>query len=29
MEPIGFAGKQDWNIVHDFAPWIWGAAVIS
>jgi multiple sugar transport system substrate-binding protein len=25
VEPIGFAGKQDWNIVHDFAPWIWGA----
>ncbi len=25
VEPIGFPGKNDWNVVHNFAPWIWGA----
>ncbi|MGB9679134.1 MAG: sugar ABC transporter substrate-binding protein [Thermoanaerobacteraceae bacterium] len=22
---IGFPGKNDWNVIHNFAPWIWGA----
>ncbi|HHV75440.1 MAG TPA: sugar ABC transporter substrate-binding protein [Thermoanaerobacterium sp.] len=22
---IGIPGKNDWNVVHNFAPWIWGA----
>jgi len=21
--PYGFPGKQDWNIPHNFAPWVW------
>ncbi|HPO49889.1 MAG TPA: extracellular solute-binding protein, partial [Spirochaetota bacterium] len=21
--PFGFSGKNDWNVVHNFAPWIW------
>jgi multiple sugar transport system substrate-binding protein len=25
IAPIGFPGKNDWNVVHNFAPWIWGA----
>ncbi len=23
--PIGFPGKNDWNVLHNFAPWVWGA----
>ncbi len=23
--PIGYPGKHDWNVIHNFAPWIWGA----
>lgn len=25
VAPIGFPGKNDWNVVHNLAPWIWGA----
>ena len=25
VAPIGYPGKHDWNIIHNFAPWIWGA----
>lgn len=25
VAPIGFPGKNDWNVVHNFAPWIWSA----
>ncbi len=25
ISPIGFPGKNDWNVVHNFAPWIWSA----
>lgn len=25
IAPVGFPGKNDWNVVHNFAPWIWGA----
>lgn len=23
--PLGIPGKNDWNVVHNFAPWIWSA----
>ncbi|HSQ41119.1 MAG TPA: extracellular solute-binding protein [Fibrobacteraceae bacterium] len=23
--PIGYPGKNDWNVIHNMAPWIWGA----
>lgn len=23
--PLGMPGKNDWNVIHNFAPWIWGA----
>lgn len=23
--PLGISGKNDWNVVHNLAPWIWGA----
>ncbi len=23
--PIGFPGKNDWNVLHNFAPWVWEA----
>ena len=23
--PFGFGGKNDWNFIHNMAPWIWGA----
>ncbi|MFC1616999.1 extracellular solute-binding protein [Candidatus Margulisiibacteriota bacterium] len=23
--PLGVPGKNDWNVVHNIAPWIWGA----
>lgn len=25
VSPIGYPGKHDWNVIHNFAPWIWGA----
>lgn len=25
ISPIGYPGKHDWNVVHNFAPWIWGS----
>ena len=24
VSAVGFTGKNDWNVVHNFAPWIWG-----
>jgi multiple sugar transport system substrate-binding protein len=23
--PLGMAGKNDWNVIHNLAPWIWAA----
>lgn len=23
--PLGMPGKNDWNVIHNFAPWVWGA----
>jgi len=23
--PFGYPGKNDWNVIHNFSPWIWGA----
>jgi multiple sugar transport system substrate-binding protein len=25
MSPLGISGKNDWNVIHNLAPWIWGA----
>lgn len=25
VQPIGYPGKNDWNVIHNMAPWIWGA----
>jgi len=25
IEPLAITGKNDWNIVHNLAPWIWSA----
>jgi multiple sugar transport system substrate-binding protein len=25
MAPLGVAGKNDWNVIHSLAPWIWMA----
>ena len=25
IDPIGYPGKHDWNVIHNLAPWIWGA----
>ncbi|HAR64545.1 MAG: ABC transporter substrate-binding protein [Candidatus Margulisiibacteriota bacterium] len=25
VNPLGFTGKNDWNVIHNLAPWIWGA----
>jgi multiple sugar transport system substrate-binding protein len=25
VEPMAYPGKNDWNVIHNFAPWIWGA----
>lgn len=25
VEPLGYPGKNDWNVIHNFATWIWGA----
>jgi multiple sugar transport system substrate-binding protein len=25
VAPLGYPGKNDWNVIHNFAPWIWGA----
>jgi multiple sugar transport system substrate-binding protein len=30
--PIGFPGKNDWNVLHNFAPWVWsegGAFIVE
>lgn len=24
ITPLGMPGKNDWNVIHNFAPWIWG-----
>ncbi len=31
VAPIGYPGKNDWNVVHNLAPWIWmaGGDIIS
>lgn len=23
--PFGMPGKNDWNVIHNFAPWVWGS----
>ena len=23
--PLGIPGKNDWNVIHNIAPWVWGA----
>jgi multiple sugar transport system substrate-binding protein len=25
IAPLGISGKNDWNVTHNLAPWIWGA----
>ncbi len=25
VTPLAMPGKNDWNVIHNFAPWIWGA----
>lgn len=25
VQPFAMPGKNDWNVIHNFAPWIWGA----
>lgn len=25
VAPLGISGKNDWNVTHNLAPWIWGA----
>jgi len=25
VEPLGIPGKNDWNVIHNFVPWIWAA----
>jgi len=25
MAPLGISGKNDWNVIHNLAPWIWMA----
>lgn len=25
VTPLMMPGKNDWNVIHNFAPWIWGA----
>lgn len=25
ITPLGISGKNDWNVVHNIAPWIWAA----
>ena len=25
VPPLGMPGKNDWNVIHNYAPWIWGA----
>ena len=25
ITPLGMPGKNDWNVIHNYAPWIWGA----
>ncbi|MFA4857810.1 MAG: sugar ABC transporter substrate-binding protein [Candidatus Margulisiibacteriota bacterium] len=25
IAPLGISGKNDWNVIHNLAPWMWGA----
>ncbi|MFH1709903.1 MAG: sugar ABC transporter substrate-binding protein, partial [bacterium] len=25
ISPLGMSGKNDWNVIHNLAPWMWGA----
>jgi len=25
VAPLGITGKNDWNVIHNFSPWIWSA----
>jgi multiple sugar transport system substrate-binding protein len=25
VDPLGIPGKNDWNVIHNFVPWIWAA----
>jgi multiple sugar transport system substrate-binding protein len=25
IAPLGISGKNDWNVIHNLAPWIWGS----
>ncbi len=25
IQAMGYPGKNDWNVIHNMAPWIWGA----
>lgn len=25
ISPLGISGKNDWNVIHNLAPWMWGA----
>jgi multiple sugar transport system substrate-binding protein len=25
VEPLGITGKNDWNVIHNIAPWMWAA----
>ncbi|GBR73806.1 multiple sugar transport system substrate-binding protein [Candidatus Termititenax aidoneus] len=25
IEPLGITGKNDWNVIHSLAPWIWSS----
>jgi len=25
IAPLGISGKNDWNVIHNISPWIWGA----
>jgi multiple sugar transport system substrate-binding protein len=25
VSPLGISGKNDWNVIHNLSPWIWGA----
>jgi len=23
VDPLGIPGKNNWNVIHNFVPWIW------
>lgn len=25
VSPLGISGKNDWNVIHNISPWLWGA----